>query len=270
MCLLLLALNAVPGRPWLLLGNRDEFHARPTAPARQWSDAPDVCGGRDLQAGGSWLAVRRGGRYAAVTNVRRPGSVAARRSRGALVADFVAGTALPEAFAAAAAGERADYGPFNLVVGDAGGAHFVSSLDGRARRLADGVHAFSNGSLEDEWPKMRRLKANFVRILEHEDGKSAVRERALPLNSARLDSALLDLLYDDACPDDGVLPDTGIGLELERRLASIFVAPMIVRGEAYGTRASTLAYARAGGGGVLHERRFSAEALRAGESRVEF
>src|SRR5207245_11278065 len=70
MCLLLLALNRGPGRPWLLLGNRDEFHARPTAPARAWEDAHEIVGGRDLLAGGSWLAVHRGGRYAAVTNVR--------------------------------------------------------------------------------------------------------------------------------------------------------------------------------------------------------
>ena len=254
MCLLLLALNTVPDRPWLLLGNRDEFHARPTAPAQEWDDMPGVYGGRDLQAGGSWLAVHRNGRYAAVTNVRRLGLPPARRSRGALVGEFVAGAVSPDVYANTVARERAEYGPFNLVVGDGSGAYFVSSIDGVARRLTDGVHAFSNGSLEDEWPKMRRLRENFFALLQ----RGAVE-----------DSAFLDLLYDDARPDDGILPNTGIGLDLERHLASIFVTPMTIHGDAYGTRASTLAYARAGGGSVLHERRFGADASVAGESVVE-
>lgn len=255
MCLMLLALNAVADRPWLLLGNRDEFHARPTAPAQEWSDVPGAFGGRDLAAGGSWLAVNRNGRYAAVTNVRRPGARPASRSRGALVGEFVAGGAAPAAWAATVARERARYGPFNLVVGDAGGAYFVSSIDGTVRCLGDGVHAFSNGSLEDEWPKMRRLHGNFSILLQ--SGKVE-------------DCAFLDLLRDDTCPADADLPETGIGLDLERHLASIFVMPMTVNGEAYGTRASTLAYARAGGGLVLRERRFDALAVATGESLVEF
>jgi uncharacterized protein with NRDE domain len=239
----------------LLLGNRDEFHARPTASAQEWADAPGVFGGRDLLAGGSWLAASRSGRYAAVTNVRQPGAPPAPRSRGALVGDFVSATQLPSAYAATVARERAEYGPFNLVVGDMYGAYFVSSIDGAVCRLGDGIHAFSNGSLEDEWPKMRRLQEKFSTLLRSGNAE---------------DSALLDLLYDGARPDDRDLPDTGIGLELERRLASIFVMPMTVHGDAYGTRASTLAYARAGGGFVLHERRFGVDALATGESVVEF
>ena len=39
MCLMLLALRTVPNRPWLLLGNRDEYHGRPSAPAARWDDA---------------------------------------------------------------------------------------------------------------------------------------------------------------------------------------------------------------------------------------
>ncbi|MEO6690341.1 MAG: hypothetical protein ABIS07_12385, partial [Dokdonella sp.] len=50
---------------------------------------------------------------------------------------------------------------------------------------------------------------------------------------------------------DAVLPDTGVGLELERRLAPIFI-----RGEKYGTRASTLVARAADGSLILRERRF--------------
>jgi len=57
MCLLLIALDVVPDAPLLLLGNRDEFHERPSAAARPWSEDERIVGGRDLVAGGSWLAV---------------------------------------------------------------------------------------------------------------------------------------------------------------------------------------------------------------------
>src|SRR5512144_1975022 len=129
MCLLLLALNTRAKRPWLLLANRDEFHARASAAAAFWTDRPDVCGGRDLVAGGSWLALSRNGRYAAVTNVRTGRQATALRSRGALVADFVGGTESVVAYVANVAAQRDQFGPFNLVAGDSRGAAFVSSLD---------------------------------------------------------------------------------------------------------------------------------------------
>jgi uncharacterized protein with NRDE domain len=249
MCLLLLAIDRVPDRPWLLLGNRDEFHARPTAPAQTWEDAPAIVGGRDLQAGGSWLAIARSGRYAAVTNVRAGMPVSAPHSRGELVGDFVAGKTAPADYVAAIAQRRGEYGPFNLIVGNATAAWFVSSIDGVARHLAGGIHAFSNGSLEDEWPKMRRLRTRFAAMLQSGE-----------MNNA----AWLALLADTEQPQDGELPDTGVGLELERRLAPIFI-----RGETYGTRASTLAYARADGSLVLCERRFGPNATVLGESTLE-
>jgi uncharacterized protein with NRDE domain len=248
MCLILLAIDIVPGRPWLLLGNRDEFHARATAPAAAWSDQPDVAGGRDLVAGGSWLALNRNGRFAAVTNVRTGTMKSAPRSRGELVGEFVSGTASAVDYVAAVAARRSQYGPFNLVVGAAGIFAFVSSIDGRARRLEQGVHAFSNGSLEDEWPKMRRLRRGI---------------EAMQQSGKWEDAAFLDLLADTQQPADLELPDTGVGLALERVLAPIFI-----RGQAYGTRASTLAYARAGGSLLLCERRFGPNAQRTGETRL--
>ena len=249
MCLLLLALNSVADRPWLLLGNRDEFHDRPTAAAAPWGELPDVFGGRDLQAGGSWLALRRGGRFAAVTNVRGLGARTALRSRGELVAALVAGAASPGEYAAAVAARRGEYGPFNLVVGAGAEAWFVTSAGGAPRPLARGVHAFSNGSPDDDWPKMRRLRARFTAVLER---------------GAPSDEALLQLLADSEQPPDDELPHTGVGLELERRLAPIFVL-----GATYGTRASTLAYQRADGRSILRERRYGPDALFLGESTFE-
>ncbi|HZP65221.1 MAG TPA: NRDE family protein [Rudaea sp.] len=249
MCLILVAINTVPERPWLLLGNRDEFHARATAAAAAWNDHPEIIGGRDLVAGGSWLAVNRNGRFAAVTNVRTGKQSPAPRSRGELVGGYVAGATAADAYVTDVAARRAEYGPFNLVVGDGGTTMFVSSIDGRPRRLERGVHAFSNGSLEDEWPKMRRLRR----------GMEAMRQ------SGKWDDAdLLELLADTHQPADLDLPQTGVGLALERTLAPIFI-----RGEQYGTRASTLAYARADGGLTLVERSFGPAGAPLGERRIE-
>ena len=248
MCLILLAIDIIPERPWLLLGNRDEFHARATAPAAAWSDQPDVVGGRDLVAGGSWLALNRNGRFAAVTNVRTGRMGPGARSRGELVGGYVAGSTSADEYVAAVASRRTEYGPFNLVVGSAQQAAFVSSIDGQPRRLERGVHAFSNGSLADEWPKMRRLRQGL---------------EAMQQSGNWEDAAFLELLADTNQPADLDLPDTGVGLALERTLAPIFI-----RGENYGTRASTLAYAHAAGGMVLYERRFGPGGAANGETRL--
>src|SRR5439155_14318248 len=90
MCLIGFTWQVDPQFDLVVAANRDEFHARPSAPADFWKDAPDLYGGRDLKSGGSWLAVSSRGRFAAVTNVRRmipPNPNAP--SRGELVAGFV-------------------------------------------------------------------------------------------------------------------------------------------------------------------------------------
>jgi uncharacterized protein with NRDE domain len=248
-CLILLALNVMPQRPWLLLGNRDEFHARPSAPAQAWTDAPDVIGGRDLEAGGSWLAINRNGRFAAITNVRSGQPRRGIRSRGELVATFASGAATPVSCAAETASHRDEFGPFNFVIGDREAAACASSLRGEAWSLGPGVHVFSNGPPDAAWPKALRLREGFL-ALSHE------RESG--------DGAMLDLLADVAQPSDDELPQTGVNVELERMLAPIFI-----RGEQYGTRASTLAYARSDGRVVLRERRFGPGGIAAGETRIE-
>ncbi len=244
MCLILLALHAVPNRPWLLLGNRDEYHGRPSAPAAHWDDAPDVIGGRDLEAGGSWLAVTRDGRFAAVTNVRAGPPRRGKRSRGALVADFVRGSQSARDYAQIIARLRDEFGPFNLIVGDRDSAWGASTLSETAWRFADGVHVLSNGPPLPRWPKAQHLADAFA-------------------DTAVEDGALLDLLADTSQPDESVLPDTGIGIELEK-----FLAPVFIRGNEYGTRASTLAYANDDGSVVLHERRFGPRGFAEGESRL--
>src|SRR5215212_6217711 len=97
MCLVVVAHRASPLLPLVIAANRDENHDRPALPAHWWPDAPDILGGRDALAAGTWLAVTRGGRFAAVTNLRggpRPGAP----SRGGLVTGFLSGSADPVAY----------------------------------------------------------------------------------------------------------------------------------------------------------------------------
>jgi uncharacterized protein with NRDE domain len=248
MCLILLALHTVPNRPWLLLGNRDEYHGRPSAPAARWEDAPNVIGGRDLEAGGSWLAVTREGRFATVTNVRAGPPRRGNRSRGALVADFVRGAESAQVYAQRIASIREEFGPFNLIVGDRDGAWGASTLSESAWRFTDGVHVLSNGPPSPRWPKAQQLGDAFAHAL-----------RA----NADDDDLLLDLLGDTTQPDESALPDTGVGVELEK-----FLAPVFIRGNEYGTRASTLAYAGDDGAVRLTERRFGPRGFEEGETSL--
>jgi uncharacterized protein with NRDE domain len=240
MCLLLIAVRAVPGKPLLLLGNRDEFRARASAAAAPWNEDPHIVGGRDLVAGGAWLALRADGRFAAVTNVRTGLPATAPKSRGWLVRDFMLGDVKPRDFLENVHADVESYGAFNLVVSNRDGTWAYGTADTAPRLLEEGVHVISNGHIGVHWPKTERLQQCFVEAIAH---------------SSDDDARLLDLLLDQRQPADAALPDTGVGLELERLLAPIFV-----RGSAhYGTRASTLAYVRDDGTAFVRERTFARE-----------
>jgi uncharacterized protein with NRDE domain len=247
MCVLFIAWQSHPRFPVVLAANRDEFRARPTAPLGPWPGRPDVLGGRDLKEGGSWLAASHGGRFAAVTNFRQVPPAPARHSRGALVGDFVCGAASPADFSAHIAAAGAAYGGFNLFVGDGTSLWYVSNRGAGPRQLAPGLYGLSNGLLDDDWPKMRRGRAALAALLADD----LIHEEAL-----------FDLLADRTPADDHELPDTGVGLHLERTLSSIFIA-----GDDYGTRSSTVLLIDAQGGVRMHERRWGANGVPAGEGR---
>jgi uncharacterized protein with NRDE domain len=233
MCLILIAWRTCPGYPLVVAANRDEFYARPTAPAGPWAEDPRVIGGRDLEGGGSWLGLRSDGRFAAVTNVREPGAARGPRSRGELVRDFLLGEVPAAAFAAGVPGDR--YSGFNLLVADGQEFWYRSNRDGRARRLPPGLYGLSNHLLDTPWPKLVSAKARFAAALA-----------GLPDRSA-----LFEVLADRETVPDAELPCTGLPLERERMLSAVFVTS-----ETYGTRASTVASLARNGSWDLEERNF--------------
>lgn len=149
MCLIAIAHRASARYPLVIAANRDEDYSRPSHAADFWPDAPQVLGGRDAVANGSWLAVTRAGRFAAVTNLR--GAVARGRSRGELVSAFVTGGADPLSYARSVA--VADYAGFHLLVGEAGGDVVYLASSGELAVLDSGVYAFSNAPNGEHWPK---------------------------------------------------------------------------------------------------------------------
>ncbi len=157
MCLIIVAHHASSTFPLVIAANRDEDHLRPSRSAHHWDEAPDVIGGRDLLAGGSWLAIRRDGRWAAVTNMRGSAKHAEHRSRGELVSSFVLGNQSPIAYASAIAREADSYAGFHLLAGVAGEslAHFASGMN-EARELPPGIHGVSNGSPGAQWVKVEK------------------------------------------------------------------------------------------------------------------
>ncbi len=253
MCLIAFAWQIHPRFPLVLIGNRDEFHGRTATPAEFQPDVPHVYGGRDLEKQGSWLQVSTQRRLATVTNVRAGlAPDLAPRSRGALVSGFVRSDQRIGVHLDALAHQAALYGRFNLLLWD--GAELAlagNHPDYSQRRVEPGVHGLSNGDFDAPWPKVRRAHAALLRWIE-EDTPSVTPHLA----------PLFEALADERVAPDEQLPDTGIGLELERMLS-----PPFVRGERYGTRCSSVVLI--GRGTMLFaERRFGPNGAALGE-RVE-
>lgn len=240
MCLLVFAWKVHPDYPLVFAGNRDELHVRPALATGFWEDAPEVLSGRDLEAGGTWLGVTLGGRFAVVTNYREgPPPPKMPRSRGALTADFLRGDLPAEKYLRQVQMRAGDYAPFSLIVGDAAALWYFSNRSKAApREITPGLHGLSNHLLDTPWPKVTRSLAQLELLLEHK---------------ALTSDALFRLLADRTPAPEAGLPDTGIGRERERPLSAPFVVNPV-----YGTRCSTLIRWRADGGLRFAERRFDA------------
>jgi uncharacterized protein with NRDE domain len=252
MCLIALAWQMNAQTPLLLAANRDEFHARPTAAAGWWKESPDIFGGRDLSQGGGWLALSARNRLAAVTNVRRmiPPNPAA-PSRGALVADFLRSSASARDYAAALADRAGTYAGFNLLLYDGHELlHLTNQAQFSVQAVAPGIHGLSNDTLNTPWPKLLRMTQGLSTWMGRSDAEI---------------SALFGLLGDTRPAADAELPDTGVGLELERLLSSPFIVS-----PRYGTRCSSVVSFGTDGPQEFVERRYAPDGSVSGETRQAF
>ena len=246
MCLLSIAWQVSVDYPFVFVGNRDEYHARASAAADWWGDAPDVLGGRDLVAGGSWLGINRDGRFAVVTN--RPDMPAPETnslSRGSLVADSLNGTLDQQRLQALLAEQSPRYGGFSLLAGNIvlGAMHCYSGGHGSARLdttyVERGVFGLSNTALDEPWPKLTWLNDQLAALATKPDPQKlfALLLREQPVPGAETDW--------------------------------VSARPFIV-GDSYGTRSATVVIVDRTGRCRFIERRFGPGGAPAGETDETF
>ncbi|MBW4935650.1 NRDE family protein [Marinobacter sp. F4206] len=225
MCLIAFALGQSRHFPLVVAANRDEFFRRPTAPMDWWETArgTQILAGRDLQSGGTWLAVSRDGTVNAVTNVREGTPEDGRHSRGELPLRALE-EPIPD-LAASLAAKPGQYAGFNLVhLSDSSGWYYSNRDAHPGRDIHRGVYGLSNHLLQTPWPKLLRLRQAVGDAVASASG-----------DGEALHQELIALLQDTTPAPDNLLPDTGIGIETERFLSSPFIV-----GDAYGTRATTV------------------------------
>lgn len=249
MCLVVFAWQAHPDYHLILAGNRDESHRRPTQDAHWWPDDTSMLAGRDLQAGGTWLAVSKSGRFATVTNFREgQRSQAGFKSRGALVTDFVSGSQSLRGFESSIS--NGQYAGFSLLASDGESMSYLSNRDDLESDLSPGVYGLSNASLDTPWPKVLRARSGLETLLDRD---AANETELMRLLSDRTPAAVDQITNED----------------LPFEIARAVTAPFIVAPE-YGTRSTTTVLW--GTDNVIEycERRFDPSGKATGESRFRF
>ncbi|MEP4889650.1 MAG: NRDE family protein [Aliiglaciecola sp.] len=222
MCILFIAVEQHPDYPLIIAANRDEFHQRPTAQSEFWAASPNLLAGRDLEAGGTWMGANVNGRICALTNVRDPQKLLSNAiSRGHLVSEFLINQDPPQDYLSKLRESKQQYNGYNLLFGEWNDLYVYNNHTDNVNRLGAGVYGLSNADLDSPWPKINQ-------------GVNKLREHCQQASS--LDSEkLFEILLDQTKANDELLPKTGVPLDWERKLSSIFI-----QSADYGTRSSTL------------------------------
>src|SRR5688572_20142048 len=167
MCLIFFAVNQHPNYKLIVAANRDEFYARKTAPAHFWKDHPQILGGRDLEASGTWMAMNKKGKISLVTNYRDPANInPTAPSRGQLVADYLIHDDTPEAYMNKVSTVARQYNGFNLLIGYPDALWYLSNYGNGIQKLESGIYGLSNHLLDTPWPKMSRGKKKFIQAID--------------------------------------------------------------------------------------------------------
>lgn len=218
MCLIGVSIGINKHFPFILCANRDEFYVRETKEAHFWSENPFLIAGKDLEKGGTWLGLSASGEIAALTNVRS-GEVVnnTSTSRGEIISSFFNdrnrfGKILEE---------KETFAGFNLLYGNVHELIYTTNQAYDDQSLKKGIHVLSNAAINSPWPKAKKLEEGLQRL---ED-----------FSEQEVSDYLFDLLsLSDPFPDKE-LPNTGVGLDLERKLS-----PIHIQTDKYGTKSSTV------------------------------
>ncbi|MHB8578707.1 MAG: NRDE family protein [Ignavibacteriaceae bacterium] len=221
MCLLLISYKNHPRYKLIVAANRDEFYNRPASPAHFWEDKPELLAGIDFEAGGTWLGLTTAGNFSAITNYRDIKNLKKDApTRGKLVTDFLLNNFSPVDYIKVLEEKSGLYNGYNLIFGNLMQMNYFSNQTKKSIELAPGIYGLSNHLLDTPWYKVEKSKKSFSIILMKQDIDN-------------LD--LFEILSDKSYPADDMLPDTGVGLKIEKA-----VSPVFVETPYYGTRSSTV------------------------------
>jgi uncharacterized protein with NRDE domain len=260
MCLTALSFRTSECYPFVLIHNRDEYFQRSFQAAHFWEEYPFILAGKDEPSQGTWLGVSRTGFFGTVTNFRDPNHFNPHApSRGSLVKDFLIGSFKcrhwgPSEYIQSNRDHIQQMNAFNLIFGDFNSPWYFSSREKILNPLTPGIHGLSNSNLNVPWPKVSLAKNEMIKVLEN----------SKTFNKTELIYSLFDLLEDRTPAPDEDLPSTGLDIERERALSSIFVATPI-----YGTMTSTVVIQENNGRVSFAERTFK-NSLKTGENFLEF
>ncbi|WP_342469446.1 NRDE family protein [Ureibacillus sp. FSL K6-3587] len=239
MCLIHFQYGEHPIFQLIVVANRDEIYDRPAEPAHFWEDEPEILAGRDLLEMGTWLGISKNGRFAALTNFRDPSLPKRPRSRGEIVRNFLKESVHPSEFIDELAKMKDCYGGFNVIVGDQNRLMHYNNIFDEKNEIFPGVHSVSNHTLNTPWPKVVKGKKRLVEYLKNNPGQVDIDE-------------LFEIVMDREIAPDEELPDTGVGLEMERNLS-----PAFIQLPHYGTRCSTVLLIDREGNVTFVERTFN-------------
>lgn len=221
MCTIFISFHSHDNYPLIVLSNRDEFYERPTVPAHWWKNA-DILAGQDQREQGTWLGITSAGCFATVTNYRESDSKPdGMKSRGLMVRDFLQHNDDIRTFLDNLTSELDNYNGFNLIAGTLEELYYLSNRAPRMVKLEPGIHALSNGLLNEPWFKVERGMVQFLELIQDPgafDGDKA-----------------FQIMQDRTRAPEKRLPDTGFPPEAELFLSSLFI-----EGDNYGTRCTTL------------------------------
>ncbi|WP_010529796.1 NRDE family protein [Lentibacillus jeotgali] len=239
MCLINFQFHDHPNYKLIIAANRDEFYKRPTAPAQFWEDNSDILAGRDLVGMGTWLGITKSGRIAALTNYRDPNEDQQnKKSRGHIVKDFLESSMPVAGFFTGLKHEKNVYGGFNFIAGNPEQLYYYSNIEDSISMVSPGTHGLSNEFLDTPWPKVMKGKERLASYLRQ--------------NATIETDPLFDIISDAEQAPDELLPDTGVGLDFERKLS-----PLFIKTPEYGTRCSTVLLVDRNNQVTFIERRFN-------------
>lgn len=233
MCILFFAINQHPKYPVIICANRDEFHQRATQMMHWWPDNDKkhrLLAGKDLQAGGTWLGLNQQGRFSALTNYRQPQLFdKTKKSRGDLVINALKAT--DQTIKSQLTKSAHHYNGFNLVFGQLNQLTCFDSTSQKLQKLTTGFHSLCNGALDDIWPKMARGQNQLAQAITH----TITNKEAQIIEKEQLIDQLFSLMQNQQQAEIKSLPNTGLSVDWEQRLSSIFIVS-----PEYGTRTTNI------------------------------